>query len=151
MANESALIKLFEIDATNIQSGAIFYFVNEIRETPIVLEGNTYIPIPIRGNGYKKNTDSIVNDLQVVIGDSDKYVSRLAKALDNFANAKVTRRQIRAEYLDTDESMQYPPDVNYVDGIDRSPGVSVTLALRSVFDRAHKKFPTRVVAELLNV
>lgn len=141
------LLTFYELDASNIVSNTVFRYTNESQS--IVFAGQLYEPIAIESSGFDKDADGTLPQPQINIGDPSGNLCRIVRALSYLSNAKITRRRIRHQEIDSPAN-EYPKDIFYVSHVNLSPGVSIVLSLRSPLELGYKKFPGRTLAALLN-
>ena len=115
------LIDLYEIDFSNLQSNfemledlyginigaeAVYRFCPMINGTnPIVWQGNSYQPLPIKMEGFEQKSDGRLPRPTMTIANPEGIFSKIIHSNQDFANCKVIRRRTYARFLD-DENFQ---------------------------------------------
>jgi lambda family phage minor tail protein L len=152
----SALIELFELDATNIAGGQKLYFHNgtNIEGNDVVWKGITYERYPIEAEGFEKSSSGSISRPTIRVANITGLISTMAYQLQDLIGAKVTRRRTFYKYLD---AVNYPGGVNaYADpnahfpdeswSVDRKSSenaVFVEFELSAAFDVAGVYLPRR--------
>lgn len=174
--NPSCLVQLFEIDISDIAFDAgiglqdnemVFRFHNCLKliNTNIFWQGNEYIAIPIKAEGFEINSRGTlpapklsltVNDGGIVLLSALK--NRL-KQLDDLTGAKVTRIRTFAKFLDSsnflnndappdfapDPYSEFPRDVFFIDRKSLENKTTLEFELASVLDVENVQLPGRLV------
>ena len=105
---QTALIELYVLDATNLPGGGLTYFhagTNKLQQ-PVVWQGNTYEPMPIEASGFDVTTQGAAPRPKVRIANVNGLLSASVKAFDDFVGCKISRKRTYAKYLDI---INFPP------------------------------------------
>lgn len=97
----SAIVELFEIDATTI-GGSVLRFhagTNGLRQN-VVWQGNTYTPFPLQTTGFDFTGNGQLPRPKLVMSNATGALTMLVLLYDDLLGAKVTRRRTLAKYLD---------------------------------------------------
>jgi lambda family phage minor tail protein L len=107
--NPSALIELFELDATAI-GGDVFRFHGGTTNnfTPIVFDSLEYMPYPILVEGFEMDGKGSLPRPKLRAANTNGYLSFFILNGMDFAGAKLSRKRVFARYLD---------DVNFENGV----------------------------------
>lgn len=102
---QSALLDLFEIDLTAITNSDLrFRFhngMNELRK-PVIWQGHTYEPYPIRAQGFSKNGQGTSNRPTLDFANIGGVITDLANEYEDLLGAIVIRRQVMLKFLDAE-------------------------------------------------
>ena len=154
--SQAVLIELFEIDLTTVSTTLpigtepVVRFhagVNEFNR-PVVFQGNTYNPYPIRVTGFEFSTEGAPPRPSLAISNIGGWVSSLLSSTDDLVGAAVTRRRTFAKYLDhmpSAAARELPPDKFRVIRKVTESRTVVELELGSALDMDGVFFPRRQV------
>lgn len=152
----SALVELFELDATAL-GGSVFYFhagTNELR-LPVWWQAIEYQPYPILASGFERSGRGPLPQPKLRVADVTGDVTVLVLAYDDLVGAKVTRRRTFKKYLDAvnftggvnptaDPTAAFPDEIWYVNRkAEAVPGVYADFELASAADVAGVQLPRR--------
>lgn len=157
----SAKVELFEVDMTAL-GDSVYYFhagTNEL-ETPVVWQGNTYVPWPAKASGFDYNSSGQLPRPKLVLANVDGSITALVLALNDCIGAKVTRRLTMAKWLDAVNfsggvNPTADPDSHFADEvyfIDRRSGETpefVEFEMTSAFDVTGVMLPRRQIIQNL--
>lgn len=186
----STLVELYEIDISeiligdklertlqadsgfnvNLKQHNIFRFHNNLTMSSnnIIFQGNTYIAMPIRAEGYEMNSKgtAATPKLSMAVKDEGvpefKILKSLLRDLEDLIGAKVTRIRTFAKFLDasnwsdsTDKILKaesdpdpyafFPPDIYFVDRKSNETSTLMTLELASFINYEKIKIPQRIL------
>ncbi len=98
----SALIYLFKLDGTAIGLDTIFYFCDGTSTSfqPVVFNGITYTPIPIRVENMDYDGKGSQTRPKLTVSNINGFVSNLLLANTNLIGATVERTKVFARFLD---------------------------------------------------
>ena len=114
--NPDALVELYEIDFSNLQSN--MEFLNDLENSnygsearyrfcpmingtnPIYWNSEAYQPLPIESEGFEKTGDGRLPRPKLRIANPDGLLSIIVKTNKDFSNCKVTRKRTYAKFLD---------------------------------------------------
>ncbi len=120
--NPSAVIDLIEVDAT-VVGGDILYFhagTNELGGD-VVWQGITYIRLPIEMEGFEQRSNSTLPRPVLRVSNAQGLIAAVAREVNYFLGAKVTRRRTLARFLDavnfTNGNLEADPDQHLADEI----------------------------------
>tara|TARA_B110000305_G_scaffold165102_1_gene182581 strand:+ start:7078 stop:8142 length:1065 start_codon:yes stop_codon:yes gene_type:complete len=110
------LIDLYEIDFSNLQldfemmndlygvnlgADTVYRFCPMINGVnPIVWQGKSYQPQPIRAEGFEQKADGTLSRPTLSIANPDGLFSRIVHTNKDFSNCKITRKRTYARFLD---------------------------------------------------
>lgn len=97
----SAIIELFEIDATSIGGDVLRFHAgtNGLRQS-VVWQGNTYMPFPMQATGFDFTGNGQLPRPKLVMSNASGAMTLLVLTYEDLLGAKVTRRRTLAKYLD---------------------------------------------------
>lgn len=116
----SALIELFELDMSVTTSGGKLYFhagTNGLSQ-PIVWQGVSYEPWPIKASGFDKSGQGTLPRPKIQVSNYDGVISAELQANDDLIGCKIIRKMTLARFLDA---------VNFPDGTRPQTQVSISL------------------------
>jgi lambda family phage minor tail protein L len=149
--NPSAIVELFELNASDIGDDNILYFTNGTTGhtgDPVSFNGQTYTPLPIIIKGFESKNDGTPPRPVMTISNVNGWMSFLMQATKDLVGAKITRRRTFAKYLDGQPeaaNVQYPPDVYIVEQKLRENRLVVEFELGCGYDLDGVVFPVRQV------
>jgi lambda family phage minor tail protein L len=116
--NPDAIIELYEIDFSSIQSNFDEFFdeygVNLSAEpiyrftpmingnNPIVWQGKSYQPMPVKMEGFEHKTEGKLPRPTFSLANPEGIFSKIIYSNQDFLNCKVTRKRTFARFLDDD-------------------------------------------------
>lgn len=148
-----ALIELYILDLNPIGLASIEYFHCGTNENyqPIVFQGITYSPFPVKVTGYETNGQGTVPTPSLSVANVGGAISQTIIQYNDMVGAKLTRKRTYHKFLDgqpaANPSMEYPLDIYY---IGRKTGENqdvVTFDLTSSFDLTGQQLPNRQVIQ----
>jgi len=169
-----ALIDLYEIDFSilqenfeqlndlygiNIGADAIYRFCPMTNGTnPIVWQGNSYQPMPIKVDGFEYQSDGRLPRPKMTIANPEGIFSKIVHLNEDFANCKVTRKRTYARFLDdenflnrenpfgkSDSSSHFDDDVYYINKKNTEDKYVIEFELVSALELEESWVPARVV------
>lgn len=155
----SAIIELFELDATTIGSD-IFRFhagTNGLRQS-LVWQGNTYLPFPVQASGFDMSGNGQLPRPKLMMANVTGAITLLVLQYDDMLGAKITRRRTLAKYLDAvnfpggtnptaDNTAEFPSDVFFIDRKVTETRDVVEFELAAAFDVAGVQLPRRQIIQ----
>lgn len=165
---ELDLSTLIEASGISFSSGeTIFYFHNNIKllTTSIFYQGNEYAAVPIQVEGYEVPSQGTLPQPKMTITVNDAGIAVLAilkntiRRLGDFVGCKITRRRTFARFLDsgnfnsnntpinlqTNEFVEFPPDIYYINRKSKENKISVEYELSSILDLEGVNLPKRQI------
>lgn len=123
----SAIIELFELDATSIGS-SIYYFhagTNQLN-ADVVFNGVTYQKFPVQVEGFDFSVSGQIPRPKMRVANILGTISALVLAYQDLLGAKITRRRTFVKFLDAvnftgsvnptaDPTAQHDPDIFYIE------------------------------------
>jgi len=122
------LIDLYEIDFSNLQmdfemlndlygvnlgADTVYRFCPMINGVnPIVWQGKSYQPQPIRVDGFEQKADGTLSRPTLSIANPDGLFSRIVHSNKDFSNCRVTRKRTYAKFLDEENFQNRNLDAN---------------------------------------
>lgn len=153
----SALIELFVLDMTNTTSGGILYFhagTNGLSQ-PIVWQGQTYEPWPVKAEGFDYTTQGTLPRPKFFVANIGGVFSGEVSANNDLVGCKLTRKRTLAKFLDAvnfpsgnanaDASQEFPDEMWFIDQKVTENRYQIEFALSSVFDLMGVQLPFREV------
>jgi phage-related protein len=112
LLSTTALIELFEIDATALGVPSILYFHNglNILSASVVFNGITYQGFPISVTGYEYKVKEALPRPTLKMANVTGAVTALVLGYNDLVGAKVTRRRTFGKYLD---AINFPGGISY--------------------------------------
>lgn len=155
----SAIIELFELDATAF-SGGLYRFhagTNKLSSN-VVWQGNTYTAFPIQASGFDYSGNGQLPRPKVAVANALGTITALVLNYDDLLGAKLTRKRTLAKYLDAvnfpggvnpdaDPNAEFADDVFYVDRKTTETKEVVEFELAAAFDVAGVQLPRRQIIQ----
>jgi lambda family phage minor tail protein L len=151
----SAVIELFELDATRLGATGLLYFhagTNELG-IPVIWQGMSYQPFPLEATGFEWNGKGQLPRPKLRVANADGAMGGLIYQYAGLLGAKVTRRKTLAKFLDAanftagnptaDASQAYPDEVYFIDRKANENPVYIEFELASAFDLPGVMLPGR--------
>lgn len=149
----SAIIELFQVDASNQGLAAPLYFhagTNAIAQ-PIVFQGITYTPFPVEVSGFEYNGRGTLPRPTMRVSNVFSGITVLLLQYGDLVGARVTRIRTLARYLDgqpaADPTAEFPREVYYVDRKVSENRDIVEFELASALDLAGVQLPRRQIIQ----
>lgn len=155
----SALIELFELDATPMGGGVSrFHAGTNGLSQPVVWQGETYTPYPIEATGFEKTGKGPFPRPNLRVANIGGAIGAMCAATDDLIAAKVTRKRTFQRFLDAVNfaggvNAEADPNAHLTDEIfqvnrkvSENP-VFIEFELASALDVQGKKLPGRVVIQ----
>ena len=158
--NPSAIIELFELHLDNTLHGStdVYRFhagANAAIDGNVVFNGNTYIRIPVKADGFEFTNTGTLPRPTLTISNLDGTMTTLlllvnaTTAGNDLGGAEVRRIRTLKKFLDgestADPNAKFPDERWYVDRKANESRDSVTFELASKFDLAGQKLPKRQI------
>lgn len=153
----SAVIEVFSLDMSNTTSGGTLYFhagTNELTD-PIVWQGVTYEPWPIKASGFDKSGQGTLPRPKIQVSNFKGVISAEVQANDDLVGCKITRKQTLARFLDAenfkdgnpnaDPNQHFPDETWFVEQKTLETRETVEFELSSVFDLMGVQLPSRQI------
>ncbi len=101
-SSPSALVELWTVDGTNIGLSTIYYFCNMNSNSfkPIVFNGISYTPFPIRVEGMALDGKGSIPRPKLTVSNINGFVSALLLQNQQLNGAVITRQRVYARFLD---------------------------------------------------
>lgn len=97
----SAVIELFEVDATSIGGDILrFHGGTNGLQTRVVWQGNAYEPFPVQITGFEYTGTGTLPRPRLQVANLSGIVTALVLMFDDMLGAKVSRKRTFAKYLD---------------------------------------------------
>ena len=155
-----ALIELFELDTTAIGDPTVYRFhagVNGL-ENNVVFGGRAYTRFPVEASGFDLSGQGTIPRPKLAVANVTGLIGALARSLDDFIGAKLTRLRTFAKYLD---AVNFPDGINptadpnqiidreiwYVDRKSAENKIFVEFELAAAFDVSGVFLPRRQVIQ----
>jgi lambda family phage minor tail protein L len=152
----SAIIELFELDATLLGAAAKLYFhagTNALTQ-PVVWQGVSYLPLPIEASGFEWSGKGQLPRPKMRVTNVDGLFGALTAQYASLLGAKLTRRKTLAKFLDAvnfpgginataDITQSYPDEVYFVDRKASENAVFIEFELASALDLPGVMLPRR--------
>lgn len=155
----SAIIELFEIDATSVGSSLYrFHAGKNGLLGNIVWQGNTYTAFPIKADGFEWSGRGQLPRPKLQVSNVLGTITALVLSYDDLIGVKVTRIRTLQKYLDAanftggtnptaDPTAEYPRDIYYVDRKSVETREMVEFELASALELVGVKLPRRQVIQ----
>lgn len=160
LANPSALVELWSLDLTPIGVSTTYYFCNMSSNScqPIVFNGISYTPFPIKGEGFALDGKGSIPRPKLTVSNINGFVSAMLLQNGQLNGAVVTRIRVPARFLDAanfqsptptwvtpDPTGSWPPEPWVVNRkVTENPQV-VTFELSSPIELQNIKLPFRQI------
>lgn len=146
----SAIIVLYELDATSLGESSVLYFHNGTNSVgaAIVWNGISYQPLPILVTGFEVSSEGKPPRPKLMISNVGGWVSALVQQYDDLTGATLTRRRTFARYLDGMPDagpVELPPDIFIIDRKTNENRISVEFELAASIDLDGINMPRRLV------
>ena len=155
----SALLEFFILDSTNITGGSILRFhagTNGLMQ-PVVWQGQTYSPLPVKAEGFDLNAKGTLPRPKMTVANAGGLLSADVRNFNDFVGCKVTRKRTFLKYLDasnfpngnpTADANQYLPDeVWYVERKVTENRYIIEFELASALDLQGIQLPNRQIIQ----
>lgn len=154
----SALIELFELDLTSVDSDVLYFHAgtNGVSQN-VVWQGQEYVALPIEAEGFDIVTKGTLPRPKIRIANIDGLFSAEVSAHNDLVGCKVTRRRTFARFLDAvnfpsgnpeaDPTQHFADDLWYVDQKVSENRHMIEWELASVFDLEGVMLPGRQVIQ----
>jgi lambda family phage minor tail protein L len=110
---QSALIELFEVDAT-VLGGGVYRFhagTNELREN-VVFDGQTYIPYPVQATGFSMSSGGKSARPKLTLSNITGFITGMVNDYEDLVGAVVSRVLVFAKHLDAENFVSGNPLAN---------------------------------------
>lgn len=152
----SAIIEVFELDATLLGATAKLYFhagTNALAAS-VVWQGVSYVPMPIEATGFEWSGRGQMPRPRLRVANVDGLFGALAAQYASLLGAKITRRKTLAKFLDAvnfpgsvnptaDPTQSYPDEIYFVDRKATENPVFLEFELASALDLPGIMLPRR--------
>lgn len=147
----SPVIELFEVDASNILADTFFYFTPAAPESAgnpdgIEFDSNFFEYWPVRADGFSVALEGVLPTPTVELANIDGFLMSVVMSLNGLTRAKVTRRRIQLEFLDSPEN-ELPQDIYEVSRYTINQ-LSCVFYLKSFLDVGNRQIPRRRLVSL---
>ncbi|NBW08344.1 MAG: phage minor tail protein L [Caulobacteraceae bacterium] len=145
----SAVITLFELDATAL-GDSVYHFTSMVNgSSPIVFNGITYTPIDIEATGFEWVGKGSLPTPTLRLSNVTNTMTSAVIAYNDLLGAKITRIRTLAEFLDgmagADPTATFPVDIFYVEQKTLMNKNEIEFKLAASVDVEGKKLPARQV------
>jgi len=140
-------VELFIVDATSL--GADIYYItnSSLDGDNIFFDGNEYISLPIKGEGWEWNGAGKAPIPRVTIADKYQEFTALANQYSDLTGSTFIRRRTHVRYLDgqsdADPTQVTAPDIFIMDRISEWPVGAITWELTSPAEQMGVTLPRR--------
>lgn len=150
-ASTSALVELYQLDATAL-GGSISYFCSTaIQNSPISFDRKLYMPIPIAVKGFEVSGNGPFPRPSVSVSNIVFTLLASVLQMDDLIGAKFTRVRTFAKYLDgspeSDPTQYFPPEIYYVARKSLQNSIQIDFELRSIVDQENRQLPSRIATK----
>jgi lambda family phage minor tail protein L len=156
----TALLELFILDSTNLPGGSILRFhagTNDLME-PITWQGQVYMPMPIKAEGFDVTTKGTLPRPKMSIANVNGMLSAEVRNFNDFVGCKVVRKRTFKKYLDAanfaggenpdaDPNQALPDDVWYVERKVTENRHIIEFELSSAMDLMGVQLPSRQIIQ----
>jgi len=155
----SAVIELFELDLTAL-GDSVYRFhagTNEVTQ-PIVWQGYTYVPFPVKVTGFDTNGRGQLPRPRIAVSNVTGAITGLVLQFQDMVTAKVVRKRTLAKYLDAvnfssgtnptaDPTAEFPSDIYFIDRKSVETKDIVEFELTAAFDLYGVQLPRRQIIQ----
>lgn len=153
------LVELYELDATAIGGSVVrMHDGVSVLRSPVVWQGLTYQPFPIKATGFELSGRGKLPRPTVAVANATGIIGALVRDFDDLLGAKFTRRRTMVRYLDAvnfqggvnptaDPTAALADDVYFIDRKASENKVQITFELAASFDVAGVQLPRRYVIQ----
>lgn len=155
----SAIIELFELDATSVGAGVLRFHAgtNSLRQ-PVVWQGLEYTPYPVEATGFDMNGQGSIPRPKLRVSNQLSAITVLLLQHEDLIGAKFTRKRTLAKYLDAvnfpggmnataDDEASFPDDIYFVDRKVAETRDVVEFELASSLDLQGVQLPRRQIIQ----
>lgn len=155
----SAIVELFIVDATAFGGDlARFHAGTNSVVQPIVWQGDTYLPFPVRVTGFEYSGNGQLPRPKLQVANVTGAITALVLQYDDLLGAKVIRKRTLAKYLDAvnfpggtnasaDPSAEFVEDIFFIDRKATETRDMVEFELAAAFDLAGVQLPRRQIIQ----
>lgn len=156
----TALLEFFVLDTTNMVGGTIMRFhagTNGLLDS-VVWQGQTYIPLPIKADGFDITTKGTLPRPKMTVANAGGLLSAEVRNFNDFVGSKVIRKRTFLKYLDAvnftggtnpdaDPNQHLPDDVWYVERKMTENRYLIEFELSSAMDLQGVQLPARQIIQ----
>lgn len=155
----SAIVELFELDATNLPGGTIQRFhagTNKLTSS-VTWQGNVYVPLPVEAEGFDLTAKGSLPRPKIRVANIGGVFSQQVAEFDDLIGCKLTRRRTLVKYLDAanfpsgnptaDPNQHLPNDSWFVEQKISENRFVIEWELASVFDLQGVTLPSRQIIQ----
>lgn len=143
------IVVLFELDLTALGGSVLRFTSSANGTTSIVFDGNTYVPIPVEADGFKKDSDGAFPVPKLRISNVTFATQSAIQGFNDLVGGKLTRIRTARKFLDDgidpDPTAKFPDDVYFVDRKTAHNKVFVEWELKTAMDHEDKFLPGRQI------
>lgn len=155
----SAMVELFVLDLSRYgQPMAYFHAGTNALQQPVVWQGQTYLPLPIEGEGFDVTSKGALPRPKLRVANINGLFSAEVVAHDDLVGCKVTRKRTFAKYLDAvnfpggvnpeaDPNQHFADDIWFVEQKTSEDRYVIEWVLASAFDLSGVQLPYRQVIQ----
>lgn len=153
----SATIVLYILDATALGAPGVWRWYNGANglNQPVVWQGNTYEPYPMRTEGWEHQGKGPLPRPKLQFANIGGLIGALAREYSGFTNAKFIRKRTLGRFLDAvnfpggvnpsaDPNASYADDIYFVDRKSREDEI-IEFELAAAYDVMDVKIPFRQI------
>ncbi|ATC78663.1 phage minor tail protein L [Proteus mirabilis] len=113
LSSDDALLELYEFDLTKIGGIRYRFFdgLNQCKE-PLIWQGNTYGPYPVKGEGFSFNGKGPSGRPTITLSNLFGLITGIASQLDSAIGGLVVRRIVSTQFLDAVNFPQGNPNAD---------------------------------------
>lgn len=155
----SAIIELFELDATSL-GDQVYYFhagTNELKGA-VVWQTQEYVAYPIQISGFEFSGTGQLPRPKMTVSNVTGAITALVLAYQDLLGAKITRKRTMAKYLDAvnftggvnpdaDPTAEFPDDIFFIEHKVNENKNFVEFELASSFDVQGVRLPRRQIIQ----
>ena len=155
----SAIVELFEVDATSIGGNLLrFHAGTNGLSQAVVWQGNTYMAFPIVASGFDYSGNGQLPRPKLQVANITGAITALVLLYEDMLGAKLTRKRTLAKYLDAanftggtnptaDPTAEFPQDIFFIDRKASETRDMVEFELAAAFDVAGVQLPRRQIIQ----
>lgn len=146
------LVEMFVVDLNPIGVAEVLRFFDGVNSNgdPIVWQGQTYTPWPVRASGFDVTTSGTLPRPSLEVANVYSTLIPYLEDYDDLVGAQVIRKRTYAQFLDgmpgADPYKDFEDDVYFIERKTRDDGTVVGFELASVLDLAGERLPAREIS-----
>lgn len=149
LAVDSPLVSLFKLDVSIIGGGVHYFTPGPIEGVPVVFNGITYLPLPVKVEGMKWEGDGKMPRPTISISNVTLALMAEVNLYNDLVGSIVTRIRTYQKYLDgqteADPNAKFPEDIYIVNRKLKQNKYVFQFELKAAVDLENRLVPRRQV------